>query len=427
MPKPKHEPIKLTKAYIDKVKAPAEGYETHWDLTVKGYGLRVSREGRRVFIANGRIRGKQTSVALGPYGELTENEAREKARRVLQRMREGVDPHADRKQEEAAKVTLRMVCDEYVSRPGKLKQSSKDAIQRHLLTTLAKWKDKPIASITEDACRQQYRKMLTEGLRGKKGAPGQAAQAFSVLRALMNYSMRRYRRANGAPLILRNPVDALKDDWVQLQPRTTRIPDNKVGAVWSALKSWREEGYTREGLAGIDLVMFLMLTGCRLNEATTLRWDQVHIDDDATACWWHLPDPKNRHPFWFPLSTQAADLLKARGRVKGSPWVFTTWSKSGHIVSPRDLMEKVSKVAGERVTPHDLRRTVTTIGIANCGIDFYKVELLTGHLPNGSVTARHYLETSRLGYLYPECQRIGDWIEDAAAKANGANVVPLRA
>ena len=65
-------------------------------------------------------------------------------------------------------------------------------------------------------------------------------------------------------------------------------------------------------------------------------------------------------------------------------------------------MAKVSKVAGTKVTAHDVRRTHATIGIANCGIDFYKVELLTGHLPNGSVTARRYPEMSQLGHLYPE-------------------------
>jgi integrase len=172
--------------------------------------------------------------------------------------------------------------------------------------------------------------------------------------------------------------------------------------------------------------MFLLLTGCRLNEATTLTWDRVHIEDDPEACWWHLPDAKNRNSFWFPLSTQAIELLKTRQRVDGSPWVFTTWSQSGHIVSPRDLMTKASKVAGTKITAHDLRRTNITIGIANCGIGFYKVELLTGHLPT-TVTARHYLETERLGYLYPESQRIADWIEEQAAKENGANVVPLRA
>ncbi len=429
---------KLTKAYIDKIEPPATGYEIHWDgghdSAVKGFGLRCSApskhhpKGKRVFVATGRVRGRQVNLTLGPLGELTEAEARDKARRVLQRMREGVDPRDERKHQEAMEVTLRDVADSYMARPGKLKASSAAQIERHVTTTLAQWQHKPVVSITEDGCRKLYRKLMTKGLHGdrKGGSPGQANQSLSVLKALLNYAGRQYRRADGSPLVPRNPVDGLRDDWVELKPRTSRIPDNRVGAVWSALQAWRAEAYTRDSLAGIDLVSFLMLTGCRLNEAASLRWEHVHLEDDPAACWWHVPDAKNRNSFWFPCSTQLVELLKTRERVEGSPWVFTTWSKSGHIVSPRDLMTKVSKVAGTKVTAHDLRRTTTTIGIAQCGIDFTKVELLTGHLPT-TVTARHYLETERLGYLYPEAQRIADYIEERAAKANGANVVPLRA
>lgn len=84
-------------------------------------------------------------------------------------------------------------------------------------------------------------------------------------------------------------------------------------------------------------------------------------------------------------------------------------------------------VADKHVTPHSLRRTFVTIGIASCGIDFYKVELLTNHIPHASVTAVHYLETSNLRYLRRETQSISDWIEGQAAIATGANVVPLHA
>lgn len=418
---------KLTKGFVDKAQPPASKVRYEWDESVRGYGLRISAEGKKVFVAMGRVRGKQVCFTIGQYGHLTEHEAREKARGVLQRMREGIDPREQRKQDEALLTTLRDVADAYKSRPGKLKESSKGEIERHVTTTLAQWEHKPVTSVTEEGCRKLYRKLMTEGLRGNGPAPGQANQALSVLKALLNYAGRQYRQADGSPLIPRNPVEALRDDWVDLKPRTSRIPDNKVGAVWSSLMQWREEAYTRERCASVDLVMFLLLTGCRLNEAATLRWSQVHIEEDAAACFWHLPDPKSRHPFWFPMSTQLRQLLSTRQRVEGSEWVFPTWSRAGHIVSVREMLEKVSKVAGTRVTAHDLRRTVTTIAIAQCGIDFYKVELLTGHLPNGSVTGRHYLETQRLGYLYPECQRIADWIEDQAARANGTNVVPLRA
>jgi hypothetical protein len=66
------------------------------------------------------------------------------------------------------------------------------------------------------------------------------------------------------------------------------------------------------------------------------------------------------------------------------------------------------------------------IGFQNCGVDLFKLELLTNHVPKG-VTARHYLETSRLQYLLPEVQRIGDWIEaqgKAAASVAVEEAVP---
>ena len=94
------------------------------------------------------------------------------------------------------------VSDAYVSRPGKLKATSKHAIERHVRTTFLAWASKPIVSITEDMCKARYRELLTKGLRGKKGAPGQANQAFAVLGALINYAGRQHKRADGSPLVL---------------------------------------------------------------------------------------------------------------------------------------------------------------------------------------------------------------------------------
>jgi integrase len=417
---------KLTKTFIDKAAPPEKGYQIHWDDSLKGYGLRVTCKGKRVFVAQGRVRGKAVCITIGPYGESTEAEARDKARKLLQNMREGIDPRDAKKQDEAAKVTLREVADAYTSRPGKLKESSKSEINRHVATTFEAWQHKPIASITEDMCRKRFNELMTKGLRGKAPAPGQALQSFSVLRALINFAGRRYKKADGTPLITYNPVSALKDDWVTLPERKTRIPESKIGAVWYELEQWRESAYNRDTLASIDLIMFLVLSGARIGEASALTWDRVNLDEG----WWHLPDPKNRNPVWLPLSTQAVELLKTRQRVNGSPFVFTSWGATGHLKDPRDMMKKVSGVAGTKITPHDLRRTFTTFGVTECGIDLHKIELLTNHVPRG-VTAKHYLETSHLQYLRPEVQRIADWItgkaRTAKAIATGQNVVALRA
>lgn len=419
--------MKLTKTNIDtKAVPPEKGYKIYWDDSLAGYGLRVTAAGKKTFVAQSRVRGKAVCFTIGPYGEFTEAEARDKARKLLQNMREGIDPRDAKKQDEAVKVTLRQVADEYTSRPGKLKESSKSEIKRHVTTTFEAWEHKPIASITEDMCRKRYKEMLTKGLRGKAPAPGQANQGFSVLRALINFAGRRYKKADGTALITNNPVSALKDDWAKLESRDTRIPDKKVGTVWHMLTTSRENAYNRDTLASIDLVMFLILTGARIGEASALTWDRVNLDEG----WWHIPDPKNSNPVWLPLSTQAVELLKTRQRVNGSPFVFTSWGKCGHLRDPRDTMKKLSEAAGLHLSAHDLRRTFTTIGIAMCRLDILKVELLTNHKPK-SVTAKHYLETKHLQYLLPEVQAIADWITEqgriAEAITTGQNVVALRA
>ncbi|KQM27330.1 MULTISPECIES: tyrosine-type recombinase/integrase [unclassified Sphingomonas] len=420
--------LKLTKTNIDG-KAVADARERpndilYWDTEVKGFGVRVTPTGKKVFIAQARASADTAPVRLtiGLYGVFTVDQARDVAREHLRSLRMGNDPRDMKKQSDAMQVSLQAVCDAYVARPGKLKETSKAAITRHVATTFAAWKDKPVVSITEDMCRTRYREMLTKGLRGNRegGSPGQANQAFSVLGALLNYAGRQHKRADGSPLIAHNPVGILRDDKVRLKPRTARILDNKVGAAWHALTEWRATAHNRDTMSSIDLVRFLMLTGLRISEASSLKWSQVHLDDG----YFHLPNPKNSNPVSMPLSTQAVELLKARPKVEDNPFVFPSWGKLGHIKDPRDLMKKLSVVAGMPITPHALRRTYTNVALRQCRIEKFRTDLLTNHITR-DVSAEHYFDTTNLQWLQPEAQKIGDHLDLEAKKAAGANVVVL--
>lgn len=403
---------KLTKNYIDKITAPADKEAFHWDDSLKGFGLRVTPTGKITYIVQGRVNGSSPRISIGPHGVFTVDQARDVAREHLRSMRMGIDLRAVAKKEAAQRVTLRDVADGY-KRDRPLKDSSKAEIERHVTTTFEAWLKKPLKDINREAVTKRFNEIKTKGTTGNGPAPAQANQAFAVLRALFNYAIREYREPDGSPVLTDNPVDVLYKKWAPLKPRTSRVPDSKVGAVWSFLTKAREQAYNRDTLASIDLVMLLMLTGLRIGECSELTWDRVNLEEG----WIHIPDPKNSNPVWLPLSTQAVQLLTTRQRVKGSPFVFSSWGKAGHIKDPRDTMKKVREVAGTKITPHDLRRTYTTIGVASVGIDLHKVELLTNHVPKG-VTARHYLETSHLQYLKPETQRISDWIEQQAAALN---------
>lgn len=424
---------KITKTFVDKVTAPAEGYEMHWDDSVKGYGLRVSSQGKKVFMVMGRVLGKSIQFTLGPYGTLTEAKARERAQKVLQDMREGIDPRAVVKADAAMKVSLQEVLDAYVGRPGKLKDSTAAEYRRLIEVAFAKWAPLPIASITRDMVKERHAALMKGGADGKKAAPASANAAFVTLRILIRFAMDEYRLADGTSLIRDNPVDALKHHWAKLGTRTERYIDTrKVGEVWNKLMEMRASPMNADAHAGTDLTLLAILTGARRNELAQLTWDRVHIDDhNPSECWWHLDDRKRGEPISLPLSRQAVALLKSRPRLKfpdgtESLWVFPTRSKTGHIRDARASMEAVSKIVGKKLSLHDCRRSFSNYALRECQIEKFRLDLLTGHQPStADVTARAYLDLTNLQWLHPDAQKVADWIEQQAAVAAAMNVVPL--
>ncbi|MBC7311967.1 MAG: integrase family protein, partial [Rhizobium sp.] len=362
--------------------------EFHWDTQDKGFGVRITPTGKIAFIVQGRIgAAKEARITIGPYGVFTPDQAREVARENLRSMRMGIDPRDVKRQDEAMKITLRQVADAYFARPGMLKLSTRNEMDRHIEQVFETWKDRPIVSITPAECRKRYEDMATKGLRGKGPAPTQASIAMVTLRTLINFARDEYKRLDGAPLIDHNPVSILKKELRPSAPRTRHVDRKKVGEFWHLLNDARKTPFNEDALAGLDLVMFLLLTGARRNEGASLTWDRVNIDDeDAGNCWWHIPDPKNKNPVWLPLSSQAVAILKSRprqkdGRGKESPYVFPSRSKSGHIMDTRAPLERFSKAIGmERLSAHDLRRSFVTLGVKACRLDIAKLELLTNHV-----------------------------------------------
>lgn len=296
-------------------------------------------------------------------------------------------------------------------------------IRKHLDRAFAAWADKTLKSITRDACERRHKQLATSGLTGERPAPHQARQAFTVLAALINWAMEKFR-VGDEPLVRENPVRVLKGEMAPPKAKTTKVPMERVGHVWEALRALREDPAQLPAThTQADALAFMLITGARCDEALSLTWDRVVLGEDAGT--WHLPDPKNGRPATYPLSAPARDLLAARPRRKGCPFVFQARGGKGHAGIPRGpAMAAVNEAAGTPQTRHSLRATFTTLALNVLRIDESTVELITGHVPT-SVVNRHYRETSDLRWAAPEVERIGDWIAEQADNAAGRNVVAL--
>lgn len=427
--------LKLNKTNIDKLKADPSRDTLFWDTETRGFGLRVTKAGVFSFIAQGRVRGttKDVRVTIGTYGAWEIDDARRRAEDYRRLFEDGIDPLALKAQQRAQQVTLDEVAREYLSRPDKLKDSTAKWIRYYVDRAFADWKDKPVTDITGAMVVQRHREISEKGVKGKKRpspAPSSANSAMVNLRSLLNFANRQHRRADGSPLIPHLPTDVMADHWNEEGDRTDRyIPFDRVGAVWNMLHEARATQNHRDTLSAIDVTIMNLLCGGRLMEMAALTWDRVHLDDHMPAkSYWHLIDRKQGKPIKLPLSTQAQAILKDRleQRDPESPFVFPSRGRKGHTGDPRTTLEKVSEVAGQHLSSHDLRRTFANIAMRELLVEKFRTDLLIGHKPSSEdVTARNYVDLTDLRWMHPEVQKIGDWMAQKGLIAAGANVVQL--
>ena len=105
------------------------------------------------------------------------------------------------------------------------------------------------------------------------------------------------------------------------------------------------------------LVGLLLVTGMRLSEALSARWEDV----DWTRNLLRLPDTKNGRPRLVPLSPAALGLLEQLRPHQRNAWLFPGRG-SGHLTRPSRAFRRVLAQAGvEGLWLHDLRRTFATL------------------------------------------------------------------
>jgi len=171
-----------------------------------------------------------------------------------------------------------------------------------------------------------------------------------------------------------------------------------------------------------DFILWLLMTGCRLDEARTLKWSDIDNEQLILT----IIDTKNGHPHVLPLTPLMSDLLDRRKHDNPTlnPYVFIAKQGRGssdtkHLCDCRKSLDKITATAGiPTVRPHDVRRSFTTI-LDELDISESNIKALLNH-NDGSVTRKHYLQSTNVEVKRRNLWSVGKHLEQAIT-VNGNN------
>lgn len=88
-----------------------------------------------------------------------------------------------------------------------------------------------------------------------------------------------------------------------------------------------------------DFIYVCLLTGARKGNVMAMQWEDLNFD----LAEWRIAETKNGTPQSIPLTTEAIALLTVRRQNIGIAlsFVFPVSSKSGHIVEPRKIWQRI--------------------------------------------------------------------------------------
>ncbi len=347
---------RLTKTLVDRMRP-----GTLWDDKVSGFGVRRQAvDGVPSFLLKTRIDGRQRFITIGRMGSpWTVETARDEALRLLTAARHGTDV-AEERQAARKRGTLADITALYLEQHGpKLKPRTREEYERLLRTTILP----AFGTHTIDAIWKSDISRLHSSL---AKTPRKANFAIAVLSSIIAWATEHRLRPDN----LVNPCVGLRKFRENAKERFLSTDElARLLAVLDQLDATNEE------MPSVTTaIRLLLLTGARLNEILTLKWQ--YIDRERATAW--LPDSKTGKKA-LHLSEQALDVLSHHPNDGASPYVIVGRDGTGHLINLQKPWRRIRALASiPDVRIHDLRHSYASIAI-NSGASLAMVGKLLGH------------------------------------------------
>lgn len=350
---------------------PRDGYYAVFDAEVPGFHVKVTPRGKKVYYLWYRTRdGKAGKYRIGDHGIITPHQAREAARKLSAEIQTGGDP-ARKLAERKAAPTVAEVCSRFREWLGAHRKASTVKEYGRVLDrwVIPLWGSMKLQDLSLGDIEEQHQKMAS--------TPYEANRLLAVLSSMMG-------RAVTWKLLPKEGNVCADIERYPEASRGTILTSEQMKELGEALREMTASECSREAA---NVILLLLLTGCRKGEVLTLKWDFIDLEHGVIC----FPDTKTGQRT-HTLGRGAIALLSTIPRVKGSPFVFPSPSNLSEAYSGNSLSgvwERVREKAGlAHVRIHDLRHNRGSWGAKN-QLGGFTLQQMLGH--KAMATTQRYL------------------------------------
>ena len=387
---------KITKRFLDSLRPPERGERRYFDERLPGFGVRVRETGAIAFVYQYRVKGRRKSQTrtIGRYPKLTVEMARTEAKRLAGELVSGTDPAEELRTRQAHSQRFETLADLYFE--NYLKRTRTD---KAVATTL-----ELLDPLKEQFGVRPWRELTSADVerfhRSRTATPRQANKLVDRLSSVLNYGQKLNRVPTWA-----NPC--LDVDRFPERKRERYFSEDELQRIAKAISQLEDEGGIPQ-FAG-PAIRFLALTGLRLREALTLRWEDVDFDRGSI----NLRSTKTGPRGQVPLPSAAIDLLSDLDRFSENPYCFPGGLRGQELKNLQRPFKAACELAGvPDARLHDLRHSAASLGISS-GLSLPMIGGVLGH--------RSPSTTNRYAHLADDLQRqAANLIGDAVAAALGS-------
>jgi integrase len=358
-----------------------------------GLQLWAHPSGKRSWHFDFRFDGRQRSLTLGPYPDLSLKDARRAAAAARERLAAGEDPSASPGASSAATPLFGALKDEWLRAQERNGRAAATMAKNDWLAGLAGALDaRPIAAIRTPEIFDLLK-------------PLEAAGQLETARRLRAFVSRVFRYAAAKGVVDNDPAALLRGAIASPKPvpRAAIVERQGFAALMRAIDVYQGYGdIVRDGL------MLLALTAARPGELRLSTWPEF----DLNGATWAVPAErmKMRRPHRAPLARQAvAILIKLKGEDglarPSSPFVFPS-HRPGRPISENAFTVALRAMgfAKEAASAHGFRSSFSTLANESGLWNFDAVERALAHQDKDE-TRRAY---HRADY-FEERKRLMQW------------------